>query len=98
MQFFWISPPVFYVYYRVSPKAGWALCCLGVALAIVCSAVIAYTKDYNVVILAAGDQTMNDDIYVKPYCRVAPYAIGVMCGLVLYTQRNYAKTGQVYDS
>jgi hypothetical protein len=98
MQFFWISPPVFYIYYKISKKAGWALFNAGVALAIVSSAAIARSKDYNVVILAAQDATQNDDLYVKPYCRVAPYAIGIMCGLVLYTQKNYTKTGKVYDT
>ena len=40
----------------------------------------------------------NYDIYIKPYCRAAPYALGLMCRLVLYTQRNYVKTGKAYDT
>jgi hypothetical protein len=69
-----------------------------IVLAIVSSAVVADEKDYNVVVMAHGMATENADIYIKPYCRAAPYAIGIMCGLVLYTQRNYVKTGKVYDS
>ena len=97
MQFFWISPPVFYIYYKVSQKLGWVLLNVGVVLAIVSSAAISSKEDCNVVLIAPTAQEMNDDIYVKPYCRVAPYALGIMCGLVLYTQRNHAKTGKVYD-
>lgn len=98
MQFFWLSPPLFYIYYKVSKVVGWALLNLAIAGAIVSSAVVADVKDYNVVVLAPGTATENADIYIKPYCRAAPYAIGIMCGLILYTQRNHAKTGKVYDS
>ena len=98
MQFFWVSPPVFYLYSKVSQRLGWVFFTLGVLLTMVCSAVLADIKDYNVVVLAHNTATENADVYVKPYCRVAPYAIGIICGLILYTHRNYAKTGKIYDN
>ena len=98
MQFFWLSPPLFYIYSKVHKVAGWVLLNLAVALAVVSSAVIADVKDYNIVTMANGMGTENGDIYIKPYCRAAPYAIGIMCGLILYTHRNYAKTGKIYDN
>ena len=98
MQFFWLTPPIFFLYYKLSKAAGWTVFNFSVVLTIVTSAVIAHVKDYNVVGQANKPGTEDYDIYNKPYCRAAPYAFGIMCGLVLYTQRNYAKTGQVYDS
>jgi peptidoglycan/LPS O-acetylase OafA/YrhL len=98
MQFFWFTPPIFFIYYKLSKIAGWVLLNLSIVMTIVASAVIAHVKDYNVVGMANTTGTENYDIYIKPYCRAAPYALGLMCGLVLYTQRNYAKTGKIYDT
>ena len=97
MQFFWFSPPVFFLYSKVHKLLGWVLFSLGIPLAVISSAVIAHKENCNVVLVAPGSQTMNDDIYVKPYCRVGPYVIGIICGLILYTHRHHAKTGEIYD-
>jgi peptidoglycan/LPS O-acetylase OafA/YrhL len=38
-----------------------------------------------------------DWYYTKPYCRVGPYAIGLICGMLLFTYRRYKFEGEVYD-
>jgi hypothetical protein len=36
--------------------------------------------------------------YVKPYCRVGPYAIGIFVGMILYSYRRFKASGETFDS
>ena len=99
MQFFLISPPIFFLYHRFSRLLGWVFIAILCLLAVLYGSILSRTHDYSVVFIAPVN-TANDfmgDYYIKPYARVAPYAVGVACGMVLYSYRWYKKTGEVYD-
>lgn len=36
--------------------------------------------------------------YTKPYCRIGPYALGILSGLIVYSCRNFKNNKIVYDS
>lgn len=99
MQFFLISPPIFFLYHKFSRLLGWV--CIGALclLAVLYGSLKSQHNDYNVVFIAPQNTTGNfmADYYIKPYARVAPYAVGIACGMVLYSYRYYKKTGEVYD-
>lgn len=97
MQFFLISPPIFFLYHHVARLLGW-LSVLALCICTVLSAtLISNAHDFNVVLFAREDTSFMNDYYTKPYCRVAPYAIGIATGLILFSYRHYRKTNQVYD-
>jgi peptidoglycan/LPS O-acetylase OafA/YrhL len=93
MQFFLITPIILFLYHRIHKLIGWSLLMGLVLTNMLSSGLIASHKNYPV----APDQTFQK-IYTKPYCRVGPYAIGVMFGLIYYTYKHHQKTGKIYDS
>lgn len=96
MQFFFISPIILIIYLKISVKLAWGIIIGLNVLGIATSAAIAHHFDLNPVIFATGDEYF-DYYYVKPYCRVPPYALGIACGIVLYVYRKEKKTGTLLD-
>jgi peptidoglycan/LPS O-acetylase OafA/YrhL len=92
MQFFLITPIILFLYHRIHKLIGWSLLMGLVLTNMLSSGLIASHKNYPVV----PDETY-EKIYTKPYCRVGPYAIGVMFGLMYYTYKHHQKTGEIYD-
>jgi len=99
MQFFFISPPIFFLYHKGSRLLGWVCVAALCLLAVLYGSLISRHEDYNAVFIAPNNTAGNymGHYYIKPYARVAPYAVGIACGMVLYTYRHYKKTGEVYD-
>ena len=98
MQFFLISPIIVLIYMKVSRTIGWfivlALCCVNISI----GAVVAHHYNLNPAPLSSGHgNDYNDYYYKKPYCRVAPYVLGMACGFILYTHRRHQETKEVYD-
>lgn len=94
MQFFVISPPFLWLYHKVSRVIGW-ICVFGLLCChIICSALIVRHFDLNVVVLAPGNTPdWMQYFYVKPYCRVGAYAVGIAVGMILFSFRHYKATG-----
>jgi len=87
MQFYWISPfmliPLFY------SKIFGTISCLCFILANFISAAL-ISKHYEYVI--GGNQKDNfNNMYIKPWCRVGPYAVGIFLGYVLYKTKCKVK-------
>ncbi|CAF1405402.1 unnamed protein product [Rotaria magnacalcarata] len=93
MQFHWISP-----LYLLTVSWNWVFGML-VAVAfilvdIITTAVIVSKNNYDHGIFGEmystrtnGSDTTHDysnDVYIKPWCRIAPYAVGLILGYVLY--------------
>ena len=98
MQFFLIAPLLILLYMKISRAIGWflvfALCCVNIST----GAVVAHHFNLNPAPLSPGHgDDYNDYYYRKPYCRVAPYVLGIACGFVLYTYRRHQETKEVYD-
>jgi peptidoglycan/LPS O-acetylase OafA/YrhL len=98
MQFFMISPVILIIYMKINKLLSWGIIVGLNILGIITSAVIAHHFNLNPVIFSA-DNKLNyfNYYYTKPYCRVPPYAIGLACGMILFSYRQYKKTGRIYD-
>jgi peptidoglycan/LPS O-acetylase OafA/YrhL len=98
MQFFILSPIVLVLYIKVHKIIGWAAVFSACACGIITSGTIAHHFDLNVSAFAPSNGSNQFNYYyVKPYCRVPPYALGLACGMILYTYRKHQDKGQIYD-
>ena len=98
MQFFIISPPILWLYHKVSKFLGWFLIFGLIICHILCCAFISRHYNFNVVSLDPGNSpNFAWYYYGKPYCRVGPYAVGIGVGLILFAFRHWKATGEVYD-
>lgn len=97
MQFFIISPIILFVYHK-KKIAGWSLIGALNVLSILSSGLIAYHFNLHVSLFAPQNtEDYGPYYYSKPYVRVAPYAIGLGVGMILYSCRVYKANGRVYD-
>jgi peptidoglycan/LPS O-acetylase OafA/YrhL len=55
-----------------------------VAVTIAANGAIAGTKNLLANTVISADVRESDDIYIKPYCRAAPYIVGLVLGYVLF--------------
>ena len=98
MQFFIISPFIILIYLKISRALGWIIVLALCVLNITSSALVAHHYNLNPSTLATENaDDYNDYYYRKPYCRIAPYALGIACGFILYTYRRYQNTQVIYD-
>lgn len=98
MQFFILSPIVIVLYIKVHKIIGWIAIFSACACGIITSGAIAHHFDLNVSTFAPSNGSNQFNYYyVKPYCRVPPYALGLACGMILYTYRKHQDKGQIYD-
>lgn len=97
MQFFLISPIILYAYHRLR-ISGWLNITLLALLGILVPGLIANYFDLKVVTFAASNKSnWFQYYYIKPYCRVSPYALGLAVGVIIYTFRLHKSEGKVYD-
>lgn len=99
MQYFVISPVIILLYCKYNKLFGWAAVGLLCILSVVTSGYVAHHFNLSPAIFAASNGSNYFDFYYnKPYTRVAPYALGVACGFIVYSYRKYQDTNEVYDS
>mmetsp|Transcript_9249 Transcript_9249/g.9231 ORF Transcript_9249/g.9231 Transcript_9249/m.9231 type:complete len:157 (+) Transcript_9249:1244-1714(+) len=68
-------------------------------LSILSSGLIAHHFNLNAVPIAAeSGQNGYWYYYVKPYCRIGPYGLGIISGLILYSYRKFQDNQITYDS
>jgi peptidoglycan/LPS O-acetylase OafA/YrhL len=97
MQFFLITPIILHIYHKISKALGW-LILMGLVLThMLTNALIANHYEYWVGGLASIGASFQK-VYVKPYTRVGPYAVGIMFGLIFFSYKHELKTKRVYDS
>ncbi|KAL4219116.1 hypothetical protein ACF0H5_021699 [Mactra antiquata] len=93
MQFYWISPfmliPLFY------SKFFGTLMCLSLILAnFLSSALISKHNEY---IIGGKSNDNFDKIYIKPWCRVGPYVVGIFTGYILYRTKCKVKMNKMVN-
>ncbi|XP_033732782.1 nose resistant to fluoxetine protein 6-like [Pecten maximus] len=99
MQFYLISPlllvPLYY-----SRRLGGLVCCVVLLGVTVTSYVVSYQLNLPAVMFTADPKSINyeDDYFlyyfVRPYCRMGPYIVGIMAGYMLFVkERNFKING-----
>jgi len=98
MQFFIITPPILYLYHKFNRYIGWAILTFLIGFSIIISGVVAHHFTLNAVGFSSESWTnYNNYYYIKPYCRVGVYALGIITGIIVYSYRQYQSKQKVYD-
>jgi hypothetical protein len=95
-QYFVFFTLVLLVYIKVSKLLGWLLIAASCCCGIVTSGIMAAKYDLLVGLPIAHSLEYYWYYYTKPYTRLAPYALGVAAGIILYSFRQQQQ-GKVYD-
>lgn len=83
MQFYIISPPILWLLFRFLPLGVISLFIL-LGSSLIATGAIAGYYQYYANIFIRSNPAYSDDIYVKPYCRIAPYLVGLALGYVFF--------------
>jgi peptidoglycan/LPS O-acetylase OafA/YrhL len=97
MQFYLITPVILYVYVKFQRAYGWIAVGLLSAISVITAWEVAAKYDLNVVVIAPDNAEYTYYYYVKPYCRVAPYALGLACGFIMAEVKQYEKSNEIWD-
>ncbi|KAK7478458.1 hypothetical protein BaRGS_00030304, partial [Batillaria attramentaria] len=89
VQFYAVAP-IFVFFLHLCPAVGIFLCWLVVFLSAILTGVI--STYHRLPAGAAADlmfatHQFMDEYYIKPYCRAAPYFLGLLTGYVLHRNR-----------
>ena len=97
MQFYLLSIPIMYLYVKHSRIFGWAILMMCVTFSIIANGSITYNEHLKVKMTDPHNaHYFFDDLYYKPWCRIGPYAVGLMAGFVLHAYKK-GKTGEEFD-
>lgn len=97
MQFFLVSLPIMYLYVRHSRIFGWGLLSVCIVFSIIANGSITYDEHLHVRLdHVENSKYYMDDLYYKPYCRIAPYCIGLLGGFVYHAYKK-SKSGENFD-
>lgn len=87
MQFFMVTPPLIYIQYK-KPIIGWILLSIWLAQDLTTSTVLSAVRGYSPSIITPQPHFF-EQFYQRPYCRAAPYIVGLSSGyLFSYIRRN----------
>ena len=89
MQFYVIAPLILVPLYY-SLKRGLAIIGLLLSFSFIVTGAIAGANDYSPISalkpFEPDGKEQKDGIYVKPYCRIAPYLVGLILGYILHNR------------
>ncbi|XP_071491470.1 nose resistant to fluoxetine protein 6-like [Diadema antillarum] len=92
-QFFIISPFILILLYR-KPVCGFLSLAVLTIISIVVTAYLMVKYKFRIDVVFFADPTSNplhsfeNEIYVKPYCRIAPYLVGMAMGYLLHNYKD----------
>lgn len=100
-QFYLISPIIIYLFYR-SPRWAIALTSAIFLASVATTAVLTAINDYPATAYISSIvpiEKMNDymgDVYIKPYCRIGPFLVGMLVGYVIHITQGAIIIKRVY--
>ncbi|KAL3870249.1 hypothetical protein ACJMK2_038326 [Sinanodonta woodiana] len=94
MQFFIISPILLIALYR-SPVIGGIVSGIFLTATFITSGVISSVNDVAANVFAQGGNNGNLELYIRPYCRIGPYIVGIIAGYILFKTDCKVKLGRI---
>ncbi|KAL3870701.1 hypothetical protein ACJMK2_038745 [Sinanodonta woodiana] len=100
MQFYILSPLILIPFF-ISPVGGMIMSLVFLIITTVVPGVIAAQKHYSALFPdITGNPAMVDyfdKVYIKPYCRMGPYVVGLITGYVLYRTKRQVNMHKVLN-
>jgi hypothetical protein len=86
MQCFWLAPVLVWMYYKLSKKYSWITSAALLLFCVVITVVICIENNFNVMFIATENEAadFHRKIYIKPYCRLGPYVLGLYTGYIYF--------------
>ena len=86
MQCFWLAPLLVWMYYKLSKKYTWITSAALLLFCVVVTIVIVVENNFNTMFIASENEAgdFHRKIYVKPYCRLGPYVLGLYTGYIYF--------------
>ncbi|KAK3607209.1 hypothetical protein CHS0354_031706 [Potamilus streckersoni] len=94
MQFFVVSPILLIALYK-SPIIGGIVSSIFLIASFITSGVIASVNNVSANIITQGGTTGFLQLYIKPYCRIGPYIVGILTGYILFKTDCNVKIGRI---
>ena len=83
MQLYVLAPLLLLLFFYIVP-VGFLVSIALIAVTFVINGALAGTKDISVGKTSLSQEEQENEAYIKPYCRAAPYIIGLMLGFLLH--------------
>lgn len=97
-QMFVVAVPLLGLYSR-EKRWGWVSFCTVILVSVVWSGCLAWKYGFTVQVASRenAENHYTSKYYVQPFCRFAPYVLGLLCALVHHSHSHYQVSGQVSD-
>lgn len=97
VQFFIIALIIIYLYVNQNRLYGWVLILFTISFSIIATIIIAYDEHLEVNLLKTNPSSYLHDFYYKPYCRIAPYLLGLLTGFIYYS-KSFSESSEKFDT
>ncbi|OMJ73564.1 hypothetical protein SteCoe_27728 [Stentor coeruleus] len=97
VQFFIIALIIIHLYVNKSRIYGWVLIFFTISFSILTTIIIAYDEHLEVNLLKTNPSSYLNDFYYKPYCRIAPYLLGLLTGFIYYS-KSFSESSEKFDN
>mmetsp|Transcript_3565 Transcript_3565/g.7651 ORF Transcript_3565/g.7651 Transcript_3565/m.7651 type:complete len:324 (-) Transcript_3565:613-1584(-) len=96
-QFFILTPPICWLYVNYNRVYPYFLSLALCIVTVVSSWLIVHNLEILPVVIVGEDGHFFNNYYFKPYCKAAPYFIGTVASLIVFSWYHYQEKDQVLD-